>query len=196
MAMKYDSDGRDADGRTSAGAAARAPRAAAIAALVASVAVATATRADEFTQHAAHEHGKATLDVAVDGGVVEIRLDSPAVNVLGFEHAPRTPAEKQAVDAAAALLGARSGPFAFPVAAKCGLVSAELRAPDWRTPGEHADYEARWKFSCAAPAALAFVDATFVTSLQLGTQIDANVVTDTLQTRQALRAGALRVRLK
>jgi hypothetical protein len=177
--------------------------------------------ADEFEQHAAHEHGKAQLDVAVDGGRVELRLDTPAANVLGFERPPRTPQERQAIATAAATLGARA--FAFPVAAKCATGTAELQAPAWAKDAktgtaagaraadakrdhdhdhahdgdrEHADYEARWTYTCAVPAALSFVDATFVGALQPGTVVQANVITDALQTRQDLRSGAVRVRLK
>jgi hypothetical protein len=179
----------------------------------------TPASADEFEQHAAHEHGKAQLDVAVDRGRVELRLDTPAANVLGFERPPRTPQERQAIATAAATLGARA--FAFPVAAKCTSGTAELTAPTWATvakrdvaagasgrdadaqrdhahghDGEHADYEARWTYTCAVPAALSFVDATFVGALQPGTVVEANVITDALQTRQDLRGGAVRVRLK
>lgn len=213
--MQHRAEWRAASGRRGALEHTIATRAVAIAvATAASMAAAIATplaaailpvataRADEFTQHAAHEHGKATLDVAVDGGRVEIRLDTPAINVLGFERAPRTPAETRAAEDAAALLGTHSKAFAFPVAAKCAAVSSELRAPDWRSHGDHADhadhadYEVRWTFACSVPAALTFVDATFVAKLQPGTRVEANVITDSLQTQQAVRADAPRVRLK
>ena len=164
------------------------------AALCAAATAAPPAGADEFTQHAAHVHGRATLDVAVDGGRVDIRFDSPAIDVLGFEHAPRTAAERQAVRDAAALLGAHANAFAFPVAARCTATSSKLEAPDWKT--EHADYEAQWTFTCAAPAALAFVDATFVAKLRPGTAVDANVIAESLQNRQPLRAGAVRVKLR
>ena len=45
--------------------------------------------AEEFEQHHAHEHGKVTLNVAIDESTLVVELDAPAINVVGFEHAPR-----------------------------------------------------------------------------------------------------------
>lgn len=36
----------------------------------------------------AHQHGVAILEVAVDGGTLRLRLESPLNNLAGFEHAP------------------------------------------------------------------------------------------------------------
>jgi hypothetical protein len=41
-----------------------------------------------------HEHGVARLDVAVDAGRVSFSLETPLDNLLGFERAPRTDAER------------------------------------------------------------------------------------------------------
>jgi hypothetical protein len=183
-----------------------------------------ATAAEEFTQHAVHEHGKATLDVALDGGRLEVRLATPAINVLGFERAPRTDAEKQAVADATALLGRHRELFSFPVAARCAGYPATVTAPAWAGASgaggkggkggkdakhdhdhahdhdhgdhDHADYVATWTFTCAAPAALAVVDAPLVGRLQPGTTVQVNVITDALQNRQDLTATAARIRLK
>src|SRR5690606_12673416 len=38
----------------------------------------------------AHVHGSAVLQVVMDGETVELALQSPLNNLLGFEHAPRT----------------------------------------------------------------------------------------------------------
>ena len=48
-------------------------------------------------EHGAHEHGHGTLDVVAEGEELLIELRVPAVNVVGFEHAPGTDAEREAV---------------------------------------------------------------------------------------------------
>ena len=48
-------------------------------------------------EHGPHEHGHGTLDVAVEGEDLVIELRMPGVNVVGFEHAPGTDAEREAV---------------------------------------------------------------------------------------------------
>ena len=35
----------------------------------------------------AHEHGSATLDIAIDNNIIEMKFESPAVNIVGFEYA-------------------------------------------------------------------------------------------------------------
>ena len=35
----------------------------------------------------AHEHGSASLDIAIDTNTIEMRFESPAVNIVGFEYA-------------------------------------------------------------------------------------------------------------
>ena len=41
--------------------------------------------------------GQARLEIAVEGEILSIRLDSPLDNLLGFEQAPRNERERQAV---------------------------------------------------------------------------------------------------
>ena len=52
-----------------------------------------------------HVHGGATLALALDGGELVAELDTPLYNLLGFEHAPETDAQREAVRAAEAALG-------------------------------------------------------------------------------------------
>jgi len=61
----------------------------------------TGTRAQ--TQ-APHVHGEATLQVVAEGGNIEVRLESPAESIIGFEHPPRDAQHwQQAADAIDAL---------------------------------------------------------------------------------------------
>ena len=47
----------------------------------------------------AHEHGVATLNVVLDGNTLELELDSPAMNLVGFEHAATRDTDKAKVAA-------------------------------------------------------------------------------------------------
>lgn len=51
--------------------------------------------AESSRQHHAHEHGVAKLDIAVEHNELHIRLNTPAANIIGFEHAPRTSEQKR-----------------------------------------------------------------------------------------------------
>lgn len=50
--------------------------------------------------HGPHVHGLAHLQVAQAGADLEIVFRSPAANIIGFEHAPATAAERSALAAA------------------------------------------------------------------------------------------------
>ena len=82
-------------GRTTGGARRIRPVLAALSMLVAGAAFAASE--DGHREHDPHEHGHGTLDVAVEGEDLVIELRMPGVNVVGFEHAPGTDTEREAV---------------------------------------------------------------------------------------------------
>jgi hypothetical protein len=55
-------------------------------------------------EHDSHEHGAATLDVVIDGAQMFVTFDSPWMNLVGFEHAPSTDEQRDAVANAQAQL--------------------------------------------------------------------------------------------
>ena len=80
---------------------------------------------EQHREHAAHEHGHGTLDIVVEGEELVIELRIPAVNVVGFEHAPRDEAEREAVRKALAPFGDAASVLELPVAAECEVEKAE-----------------------------------------------------------------------
>ncbi len=74
-----------------------------------------------------HVHGVATMQVVVEDAAVRIDLYSPAHDILGFEHGPRTAGErKRAVEARRQL---QRPWYRVPVAAGCRLTSATTVLP-------------------------------------------------------------------
>lgn len=72
------------------------PRASLLA--LACVTLPVSTLAEDAHHHqSAHVHGEARLQVAIDGHSAEVILQSPAANLLGFEHAPKTTEQEAAV---------------------------------------------------------------------------------------------------
>ena len=118
----------------------------------------------------AHVHGAAELRIVVDGAQLEVALETPLDNLLGFEHAPRTASERAAVRAMAARLRQPSTLFMPTPAARCIAGSVEIDAPVLpaellgnptsagaapSTPGEtHADLDATFRWQCDAPSGL------------------------------------------
>ena len=61
----------------------------------------------------AHVHGLATLTLALENDVLEIQFESPAANLIGFEHNARSPEEKQAVKQTETILKSPKRLFSF-----------------------------------------------------------------------------------
>lgn len=117
---------------------------------------------------AAHEHGVASLNVALDGQILEIQLQSPAINLVGFEHEAKSEADKAKVTAARQHLEQPQALFALPIEAKCALQESELDSPLFAEHAHeehddehgHSDIDASYRFACTNAGALQ--------SLQLG----------------------------
>lgn len=117
-----------------------------------------------------HQHGVARLDVVVDGSMLLIGLDSPLVNLLGFEHAPRNERERVALGKMEAALRAAGALQANPEAA-CTLADTVIAHPfqaaakpaGEKSAADHADVEVSWTFHCAAPTALRQIDVALFT---------------------------------
>jgi hypothetical protein len=71
-------------------------------------------RAEGYRHHQAHEHGVAHMNVAVEGNYLYIEFVSPAANIVGFEHHPRTQEQKAAVQQAIETLKADKKLFGLP----------------------------------------------------------------------------------
>ncbi|MBT1264070.1 DUF2796 domain-containing protein [Pseudomonas sp. VS40] len=130
----------------------------------------------------AHEHGVGRLNAVLDGQALELELDSPAMNLVGFEHLATTPADKVKVAAARKQLENPVALFNLPKAAGCVVSSQELNSPLFGDKPEadhddddddakdgahehhhdHSEIHAHYQFTCATPTALGNLDLTQV----------------------------------
>jgi len=123
----------------------------------------------------AHEHGVGRLNAALDGQTLELELESPAMNLVGFEHAATTDADKAKVAAVRAQLEKPLVLFNLPKAAGCVVATQELESPlfgdkpdadddhdedakDGEHHHDHSEIHAHYQFSCSAPGALKNLD--------------------------------------
>jgi hypothetical protein len=105
--------------------------------------VVPADDAHAHREHGPHEHGVGSLNLVVDGSVVEIELESPAANILGFEHAPKDEAERAALDRAVLALKDGERLFGFPAEAGCRLTRSSVSSTllgDEPAAAEHAEH--------------------------------------------------------
>ncbi|WP_250462262.1 DUF2796 domain-containing protein [Microbulbifer litoralis] len=115
----------------------------------------------------AHVHGRAQLTVAAASGELQIGFESPAANLVGFEHAPRGPSQVEALDRAARDLAGANRFLRFS-GTDCRLREAGVEAPH---SGEqeahhhrHASFRASYRFQCDNLAQLDGVAVALFTS--------------------------------
>ena len=124
----------------------------------------------------AHEHGVGRLNAALDGQTLELELESPAMNLVGFEHAATTDADKAKVATVRAQLEKPLMLFNLPKAAGCVVAMQELESPLFgdkpdaddhdedakdakdKHHHDHSEIHAHYQFTCAAPGALKNLD--------------------------------------
>jgi Protein of unknown function (DUF2796) len=159
--------------------------------------------AGEFRSRGVHEHGSATVDIAVQDGTLDIALHSPAINVIGFEHAPRSADEKSAVAQANRVFTSPKDLFSIPPGAACASTSVmlipivyERDGDDGKPNAPHADYDVSYRFHCAHSDQLHWIDIRFFEQLKGMRKIVANVVTPALQAQSLLTPGNTRVHLR
>jgi len=138
---------------------------------------------EEAASLGAHEHGAARLNAALDGKRLELEFISPAMNLVGFEHAPATPADEAKIAEARSQLEQPAALFGLPKAADCVVSEQQLHGEllgsahagyqrrdqddDHRHEHSHAaadehdghsDIEASYQFDCSDPEALQALD--------------------------------------
>ena len=136
---------------------------------------------------APHVHGKAQLDIAVDGTRVLAALSVPAFDLLGFERAPRDAKEHARLEDTVDRLEDVAQLFAMPPAAHCTPAEQRVIPPAWADtgddPGGHADFIAEYAWQCRDPDQLDRMEVAIVERLGIRITVAIRVVT-----REAQRA--------
>lgn len=162
---------------------------------------AAAAAAGAQANPAAHVHGQVLANVAVQGNKLSVQIEAPLDSLLGFEHRPRTTAQRQAAQAVAQQLKTPHAWLKPDAAARCTLASSDVdtQALEPAQPGAkeaaHADVDASYEFTCAAPEQLKGLDITLMDGFKRIQRIDVQVAGGKGQSKQSLRRPAQRVRL-
>lgn len=146
----------------------------------------------------AHVHGVATLNIALENQQLEMQLDSPAMNIFGFEYKPSSDADKQAVADAERTLKNEQALFALTTAGQCALSSmsidndligqhdehehdndhAHAVHSNEKDAHQHSDISAHYVFNCTAPSKLNSIDlAGFFKAFPKTEKINVQLVT-------------------
>ena len=80
---------------------------------------------EHFHQEGAHQHGLAEVMLALEGDSIDLSLESPAANIVGFEHVASTPEQRGLVDEARTILKTPERLFTF-LGTACELKALDI----------------------------------------------------------------------
>lgn len=140
-----------------------------------------------------HQHGRGTLNIAIEGGRVTMELEAPAADIVGFEDAARTKKQKLAVEKAKGQLAAPLSVFVLPAGAGCKAGEAKIEiegSADDRAKGTpskddhgHSEFRVQYALECASPAGLVSIDFAYFKLFPGAQALDVNVITSKGQTK-------------
>lgn len=133
----------------------------------------------------AHEHGRGTLNIAVEGNRISMELEVPGADIVGFEHVAKTRQQKTAMEKAQKQLLAPQSLFKFSNSAQCTVNSANVELEDGGHDGDkkageehsHSEFHAQYTFDCRAPASLTAIEFDYFRAFAGAQRLDVNVIT-------------------
>ena len=159
----------------------------------------------------AHVHGLMRMDVAVQAQVLTVQIEAPLDSLLGFEHAPRTTAQRAAAEALIKRLNqdtslVRPAATAFCKLVKTTVDAAALKPADTtpvnKAPASkkdsdlHADVDIAYEFNCGQPDKLDNVALGLFDAFKGLQKVQAQVATGQGQSKQTLTRAQPVLKLK
>jgi Protein of unknown function (DUF2796) len=170
-------------------------------ALALGLSLAAGTASAQQRQLGAHEHGRGTLNMAIEGSRLSLELEAPGTDIVGFEHVAKTARQKAALAQAKKQLLAPQALFKFPGAAGCVVADASVdlegggeheheqakaggAAPKGPEPqaGNHSNFHAQYAFNCKDPASITAVEFGYFQAFAGAQKLEVNVITAKGQT--------------
>jgi hypothetical protein len=156
----------------------------------------------------AHQHGIGQMNIAVEAQNIEIELEIPGADLVGFEHKATTPAQQKTIKEAAAKLKDGNRLFTFPATAECRMIEADVESPllekeeahkhehahEDKNEEEHAEFHAHYHFQCVKPDQLTHLDVQYFKTFPSAHELTVQIISATGQSVQRLTPKAARLK--
>jgi hypothetical protein len=143
-----------------------------------------------------HEHGRGTLNIAIEGTRVTMELEVPGSDIVGFEHAAKTNQQKAAMARAKTQLMKPLSLFVVPGGARCKAIDAQVALKSGgdnhdKKAGKHAtnddehghsEFRVQYALECASPNNLTSIDFAYFRTFAAAQKLDVNVISSKGQT--------------
>ncbi len=164
--------------------------------------------AQERREAGPHQHGHGTLNIAIEGSRVSMELEVPGNDIVGFEHAAKTKAQRAAMSKAKAQLGAPLSLFRLPANAGCSVKEAAVKIEsegkdDAKKAGhkhddhdhDHSEFHAEYTLECGTIANLTSIEFPYFSMFKAAEELDVTVITPKGQTKFDVKRDKPRLEL-
>jgi len=141
-----------------------------------------------------HEHGRGTLNIALEGNRVSMELEVPGMDIVGFEHAAKTRNDKTTLETAKQKLSTPLSLFKLPASAGCrvteakvGVETGELNHGDKKVRTDtskssddghhHSEFHKQYSLECTSPASITTIEFGYFNAFPGAEKLDVNLIT-------------------
>jgi hypothetical protein len=142
-----------------------------------------------------HEHGRGTLNIAVEGNRVSMELEVPAMDIVGFEREAKTRKDKTTLETAKQKLSTPLSLFMLPLSAGCRVTDAkvevetgehdhatkETKTGDISKSSEkeqhHSEFHNQYSLECTSPASITTIEFGYFNAFPAAEKLDVNLIT-------------------
>jgi len=140
-----------------------------------------------------HEHGRGTLNIAIEGNRVSMELEVPGMDIAGFEHAAKTRKDKTTLETAKQKLSMPLSLFKLPVSAACRVTEAKVdvetgehdrgkgRGTDTSKSSDeehhHSAFHNQYSLECNSPANITTIEFGYFNAFPSAEKLDVNLIT-------------------
>lgn len=175
--------------------------------IAATLFVLSAAQAPAETEHqlGPHQHGHGTLNLAVEGHIVQMELEVPGADIVGFEHAAETTEDQAKIEAAEKTLKQPLALFVLPSEAGCRVTSAKVsiiggsesehgaHEHDHHNQGEadeheskdhepdHSEFRAEYALLCPNVAAITTISFSYFDAFPNSEELEVTLITEKSQ---------------
>ena len=153
----------------------------------------------------AHEHGTASLDIAIDGNAIEMKFKSPAVNIVGFEYTTANEQQQLLITRAKNNLSNFDAMFQLVGDLYCQTVNASAHwvtkheegheEADEAIVGGHAEFIADYKLECNQAQNLAGIEVKLMEFFPAIADLDVQIIYSGGQSKQELDVNNTLIKL-
>lgn len=173
--------------------------------------------ADSYAAQAAHVHGQASLFVVLENQQLLIEFETPALNLVGFEHAPHDEQQWHKLEEVRQQLATVPQLFSFS-GGQCQPVTVDIDMPMMQQDeheethngndhnktheghqeihADHSGIQTSYRFDCQQPAALRAIDVILLNRFPAIEALGVQWIVDGRQGGQTLSPAQLRIELQ